>query len=129
MLESKILKECLLKATQLGRRLFRNNTGQAWTGSGYQRLDGGKILIHDARPFRAGLCVGSSDLIGWTPITITPEMVGKTVAVFTAVECKAPKGRLTTEQAQFIKVVQQAGGIAGVARCADDVAKISTIGL
>lgn len=111
MIESKILKECLLKATQLGRRLFRNQVGQ-------YKLEDGRVL-------RSGLGVGTSDLIGWTPVTITPEMVGKTVAVFTAVECKAPKGRVTTEQAQFIKVVQQAGGIAGVARCAEDVAKIS----
>jgi hypothetical protein len=33
-----------------------------------------------------GLCLGSSDLIGWTIREITPDMVEKKVAVFTAIQ-------------------------------------------
>ncbi|KKL44805.1 hypothetical protein LCGC14_2362030, partial [marine sediment metagenome] len=67
-----------------------------------------------------GLTKGSSDLIGWTPVEITPAMVGSTAAVFTAIEVKRSKGGVTTtEQKRFIKRVKQAGGIAGVAASAE----------
>ena len=70
---------------------------------------------------RYGLGVGTSDLIGWRTVTITPEMVGQKIAQFTAIEVKA-KGTATTEpQAQFIETVRQAGGIAGIARTEKEV--------
>lgn len=62
------------------------------------------------------LCPGSSDLIGWTPVVITPDMIGKTVAVFTAIEVKVDAKKASGNQADFIKAVAAAGGIAGVAR-------------
>jgi hypothetical protein len=74
------------------------------------------VLIHDARPLHAGLCEGSSDLIGWTPVTITPDMVGTTIAVFTAVEVKTGRVRVTEAQTRFLDAVTAAGGIARVAR-------------
>ena len=64
---------------------------------------------------RYGLCKGSSDLIGWRSLTITPDMVGQTVAVFAAIEVK-DRGTPTPEQLHFIAQVQAAGGLAGVAR-------------
>ena len=64
---------------------------------------------------RYGLCKGSSDLIGWRSLTITPDMVGQTVAVFAAIEVK-DRGAPTPEQLHFIAQVQAAGGLAGVAR-------------
>jgi hypothetical protein len=82
-------------------RLFRNNSGALKDANG--------------RLVRYGLCTGSSDLIGWHTVTITPDMVGQQVAVFTAIEVK-DKGRPTAEQLQFIDVVRAAGGRAGVAR-------------
>lgn len=80
------------------------------------QLKPGDIIIQDGRPLHAGLCEGSSDLIGWTERTVTPEMVGKKVAIFTAVEVKTINGRATAEQLNFISRVRQAGGIAGIAR-------------
>lgn len=53
-------------------------------------------------------------------MTVTPEMVGQRVAVFTSIEVKTPTGRLRPEQEQWLKVVQAAGGIAGVARSVED---------
>lgn len=93
----------------LGRglsRVFRNNVGVLPDATG--------------RPIRYGLCTGSSDLIGWTSQTITAEMVGKQVAVFTAVEVKNAKGRATSEQRAFLTAVTQAGGIAGVCRSPEE---------
>ncbi len=87
-------------------RLFRNTVGR----------------VYDARSQRwiqYGLCVGSSDLVGWKSVTITPEMVGSTVAVFVALECKSDSGTATPEQKTFVAAVQRAGGIAGIVRNVD----------
>jgi hypothetical protein len=46
----------------------------------------------------ASLCKGSADLIGYRTITITPDMVGQQVAVFTSIEVKTPTGRIRPEQ-------------------------------
>ena len=87
-------------------RLYRNNCG----------------VLRDQRgvPVRYGLQPGSADLIGWRTITITPEMVGQQVAVFTSIEVKSATGRLRPEQRQWMEAVQDAGGIAGVARSVED---------
>jgi len=62
-------------------RMFRNNIG--------------RFKTPDGRNGQTGLCVGSSDLIGWTSKTITADDIGKTVAVFTAIEVKTPKGKVS----------------------------------
>lgn len=98
-----------------GVRVFRNNVGMAWAGQ-VQRMRDGSVLIKNARPLHAGLCAGSSDLIGWTVVEITPDMVGRKIAVFTAVETKTATGKATTEQLHFINTVRAAGGFSGVAR-------------
>ncbi|HUQ93849.1 MAG TPA: VRR-NUC domain-containing protein [Bryobacteraceae bacterium] len=82
-----------------------------WVGI-IESRQGDRITLRDARPFHAGLCTGSSDLIGWTPVTVTPEMVGRKVAVFTAVEVKGEKGKIRPEQARFNAAVNEAGGVA-----------------
>ena len=93
-------------------RLFRNNTGTLRDANG--------------RPVQFGLCKGSADLIGWKRVTITPDMVGSTVAVFTSIEVKTATGRLRPEQQQWLDAVQAAGGIAGVARSVEDALRIMT---
>ncbi len=94
--------------------MFRNNRGKGWIGKS-GRTASGLVVIEDARRIEFGLCNGASDLIGWTPVTVTPEMVGKTVAIFTAIECKAGAGKPSDEQKRFIEHVQNDGGLAGVA--------------
>ena len=91
-------------------RLFRNNTGALKDQTG--------------RLVQFGLCKGSSDLIGWSTVKITNEMVGSHVAVFTAIEVKTPKGKATTLQTAFIDTVKKAGGFAGVARSVDEAGEI-----
>lgn len=58
---------------------------------------------------------GAADLIGWKTIEITPDMMGKKVAVFCAIEVKRPGLEARTEQKAYLKKVDTAGGIAGVA--------------
>jgi len=101
---------CAAHATQ--GRIFRNNTGVAYQGQ--KGFAGITPVILNPRQVTFGLCVGSSDLIGWTEIEITADMVGQKLAVFTAVEVKLKGKKPSKEQKQFIKIVNDAGGIAKV---------------
>jgi len=97
--ETALMHRIALAVSRLGARVFRNNVG-----------------FDPERKIRYGLCKGSSDLIGWTPVTITRAHVGKTIAVFTAIEAKGVNTRTTKEQAAFIKKLIEDGGIAIIAR-------------
>lgn len=111
--EKDIERTLILHASQCGSTVFKNEVGLAYTKNGY--------------PIKFGLCKGSSDLIGWTPTIITPEMVGSKIAVFTAVEIKKNKHgsyQATKEQKSFINAVRNAGGYAGVADCKTDLERI-----
>jgi hypothetical protein len=92
-------------------RLFRNQVGQLPDP-------------RTGRPVQFGLARGSADLIGWRTVTITPDMVGQQLAVFTSIEVKTPTGRLAPLQANWLDAVQNAGGIAGVARSVCDANEI-----
>jgi hypothetical protein len=116
MTEQTLRKQVQLACSRLGARLFRVNTGQAWVGRVISRPFPGGVTLEDARPIRMGLATGGSDLIGWTEMTITPEMVGSTLAVFTAVELKTGRLAPTREQTAFLGAVKRAGGLSGVAR-------------
>lgn len=109
----------------LGRRpdlrIFGNETGQGWVGKPVGPVNGRGIMLQNARRIRFGLCPGSSDLIGIQSVVITPAMVGRTVGVFLAAECKAGTGRASADQRAFLDMVRDRGGIAVVARSADDV--------
>lgn len=107
MPESSIVTDIRIAATRLGARLFRNNCGVARDA-------------RSGRPVRFGLCPGSHDLIGWTPVTIRPEHVGRTFAVFTGVEVKAGRTATTDKQHAFHAAVARAGGISIVARSESD---------
>lgn len=97
-----------------GLTLFRNNVGMGWTGK--MTKVGDKVVLENARPLHAGLFKGSSDLIGWKTVVVTPAMLGKKVAIFTAIEVKRnKKGTASPEQVHFIETVRESGGIAGVA--------------
>ena len=121
--EGTVVKEILLKGTQLGHRLFRQNVGTGWTGkstrfSRIQRVEvrPGDVLLRNARPLRAGLCTGSSDIIGWTMIKITPDMIDLQIPVFTAIEVKTRGTVLTKPQRLFIDFIKEKNGIAFVAK-------------
>ncbi len=104
----------LALGTRPDLRIFRNQVGS----------------LPDPRTGRLvtfGLARGSADLIGWRTITVTPEMVGQQLAVFTSIEIKTPTGRITPQQRHWLHAVEGAGGIAGVARSVGDALQIVTI--
>ena len=112
--EQTIQQHIRLACSKGNTRLFRNNTGS--------------LLDKNGRPVQFGLCKGSADLIGWTTRTITEEMVGQQVAVFTSIEVKSATGRLRPEQQSWLDAVQKAGGIAAVARSVADCERLGLTG-
>lgn len=110
MSEQRIQQEIRIACSNGDTRLFRNNTGT--------------LRDQHGRPVQFGLCKGSADLIGYRTITITPEMVGQQVAVFTSIEVKSATGRLRPEQQQWLDAVVKAGGIAAVARSVADCERL-----
>ena len=95
-------------------RLFRNDNGVGHVGGTAKRTRDGKRALVGSRPVRYGLQPGSADLIGWTTITITPEMVGERVAVFTSVEAKTEGDTIKSDQRAWARRVQYDGGIARI---------------
>lgn len=126
--ESRILSEVRLAAGEYGLTLWRNNVAQAWTGeahkitrTGLAKVGPGDVVIRNARPLHAGLCKGSSDLIGLKPMVITEADIGRTVAQFAALEVKSKTGRVSPAQRTFLDFVERAGGLAQVVRSASDL--------
>lgn len=101
----------LALGTKPDLRLYRNNCGS----------------LPDPRTGRLvtfGLARGSADLIGWRTVTVTPEMVGQRIAVFTSIEVKTERGHVRPEQHAWQRTVSAAGGIAGIARSVRDANEI-----
>lgn len=113
--ESRLLYDLLIRASALGARLFRNQVGQYRLA----RPDCPRCQ-QTGRILRSGLCVGSSDTVGWVPVTIRPEHVGRTLAVFVAIETKSLRGVLSDEQRQFLAVAESHGAVTCVARSVAD---------
>ncbi|MEE9393727.1 MAG: hypothetical protein V3W41_14585 [Planctomycetota bacterium] len=100
----------------------------------------GVAFDRDMVPIRFGLAndskrlnenVKSSDLIGVCPVVITQWHIGRTLGVFTAVECKRLDWRWhatkrETAQQRFHNIVRAAGGYAGFARSAREFRDIIT---
>lgn len=83
------------------------------------------LTLDGSRKVAAGLLIdGASDEIGFTKVTITEDMVGREMAIFTAIEIKAGRDRLSKEQRHFLQTVRENGGIAGVVRDDTDPFKI-----
>ena len=102
---------------------FRCNVGEAWTGDVTNNLDG-SVTIKNPRRFQSGLPVGFSDLFVVIPTIITPDMIGRKIAISGFIEVKNEKGRLRPEQKNFLSQMQSLGARAGVARSPEEAIKI-----
>lgn len=118
--ESVLVKKIMLALSSCGARVLRNNVGNGFLGKLVAVLPNGDAVLRDWRRVQFGLAPGSSDLIGWHPVVITPDMVGRTVAVFCAVEAKTAKGRTRENQTAFLNAVSAAGGIGVLARSPEE---------
>jgi len=116
------------------------------------QIEGAKFLVNlernnnvafmsqDGRMIRAGLgniskkhsdTFKSSDLIGIKTMVVTPDMVGKTIGIFIAVECKDPTWNVNKKldaresaQKKYIDYVVSRGGIAGFVNSIDSFLKL-----
>ena len=110
--ETTLQQEIRLALGQLpDLRMFRNQVGHLPD-------------LRTGRPVQFGLAKGSSDLIGFKTIEVTSDMVGQKLAVFTSIEVKTAKGKLTPMQHNWLSCVNKAGGITGVARSVQDAIQI-----
>lgn len=99
MTESEIQSQIRLRlGSRPDVRLFRNHVGT--------------VRDERGRVHRFGLMPGSADLIGW--------VVVDGVAVFLSVEVKSATGKTGPQQIVWADAVNKMGGIAFIARSADD---------
>ncbi len=95
--------------------LWRNNVGALRSSTGQWIRFG---LANDSPAMNRN--VKSADLIGITPVIITPEHVGKTLGVFTSVECKSSNWKYrnndkhTAAQMKWLEIVISYGGYATI---------------
>jgi hypothetical protein len=135
--ETNVVNTIMIDSSSHGAKLFRNVRGLFYTKDSVKALilaamtlNVGHIrnMIGQLRQVTGGLTVsGSGDLIGFTPVIITQEMVGQKIAVFTSIEVKTKTGVVQKDQKHFVDFIVLNGGFAGVARSADDARKIMKI--
>lgn len=117
--EAKATDEVKARACEWKARLFRNNSGALKDENGRLiRFGLGNVSAKENKRLKSG------DEIGWVPVTITPDMVGKTLPVFANIEIKAlgfkeklhynPNSR-EYAQNNFNQMVIAHNGIAGFA--------------
>lgn len=124
--ESTVSQEVQINARYYECTLLRNNSGACVDETGRMvRYGLGNVSKkHQQR-------IASSDLIGITQVKITPDMVGQTIGVFTAIEVKRESWNENKkldkhEQAQhaFIKWVRSLGGIGAFVNSVDKLKDI-----
>lgn len=102
--------------------LFRNDCGVGFVGGKKFKVpfscqyyaEQGDTVIINPKNITYGLHPGSGDFIGWETITITPDMIGKKIAVFKSVEIKTKNDRLKDNQKNWFKAVKRDCGIAEI---------------
>ena len=124
--ESTVSQEIQIAARHDNCTLMRNNSGACIDDTGrLVRYGLGNISKKQTEKIK------SSDLIGITKIVITPEMVGQTVGVFTAIEVKKECWKIDKKldkresaQNNFINWVKLQGGFAGFANSVESIKNI-----
>jgi len=96
---------------------YRNNRGCAKTKDGFIRYGIPEPNPHkqeDGKFRESNDDKKGGDRIGWSEVVITPEMVGKTIAVFTNIEVKGDGDVLIAGQIRWHNFVLEHGGISEI---------------
>lgn len=96
--ETNIMNKYLLHFSGVGAMVWRNNTGKFRSLTDPQRI----VTVGQ---------VGSADIIGVQPVTITADMVGKVIGQAIAIEVKTPTGKQSQEQKNWQQAFEERGGI------------------
>lgn len=128
--EGKASLNVRLAANALGCRLYKNNSGVAYDASNRPVFFGlGNEGKKDDESIR------TPDWVGWMTVTITPDMVGKKIPIFAAIDAKKlgfsrktsyPVGTREYGQNKFFELVTGVNGVAGFATNAQDVKQLVT---
>ncbi len=129
MLENPVQTRIRLEAATAGLQLFRNNVGACTDETGRLIRYG---LGNDSEKINKVL--KSPDLVGWQSIVITPDMIGKRVAVVASLEVKRsdwnPAKKLDPHelaQQAWHDLVNAAGGKSGFATGPADIYKVMAL--
>ena len=98
---------------------FRNNRGAVKTANGGYITFGIPEPPHGRKKDR----LKGGDRIGWSEVEITPDMVGKRIAVFTNIEIKGSNDQLKKGQIDWHNLVLQHGGISEIWHANGEVIK------
>ena len=122
--EDALKREYILGLKPNQRRFFID-AGYAWKAdkkntiwvkkSGPVFLNPGDMVLRHPQRFCGGP-EGWFDAVGWDEITITPDMVGQTIAVFCGDELKSKNDRLRPLQKILGTILQKMGGVWTVVR-------------
>ena len=102
--EASYRNKLLISLSRMGFKVFVNAAGRVKTQSG-------QYVTY-------GLARGSSDIIGLLELEFDDDFdprVSTCIAVFVAIECKMPRGRLAPEQRSFLDMIDVHSGFAHVA--------------
>jgi len=108
--ESNIQSQIMLALSQSGALVWRQHVGS------YRHL-------HNDGVIKIGV-PGMADIGAIVPVTITPEMVGKTIGVAVQIEVKTLTGKQRDNQKHWELAVQKRRGIYAVCRNAEESIKI-----
>jgi len=121
MSENAIQSEIMIELGKIRNlRVFRNHCGRGVTGKILKGKAPGEWIVKNGRMTTFGLAPGTPDIVGWETVTITPEMVGKEVALILFVEVKDLKGSLSEGQLNFATLARSMGCKVIVARSAEE---------
>ena len=122
--ESVVQQEIQMEAMKYACTLMRNNSGACVDQTG-RMIRYGLGHTSPKQEFK------SSDLIGITEVIVTPDMVGKKIGVFTAIEvkkeswdCQKKLDDHERKQNNFLEWVKSKGGIASFANSIDNLKDI-----
>jgi len=127
--EGAVQTDLKLAASRIGANLWRNNNGADTLSNGlFMRWGLGNDSKNINDEFK------SSDLIGITPVMVTPRHVGRIVGIFTAIEVKRggwswSGNERELAQWKYLQLVNSKGGFATFARSIEDYTQcLNTIG-
>jgi ribosomal protein L21 len=112
-------------ALKTHKHIYKNPVGQGFVGgkqyrvkeSGKINVEKGDLVVKNPSPIKWGLEVGSGDLIGFEPVIITQDMVGKTFGRFKSVEIKTKNDKISRQQIIWYFILRLNGCIAIVLHC------------
>lgn len=129
--EADLMRCMMVEASKHGARLWRNNvgTGLAVRGASSAQREAiikacqelAKRMGGSAGRITYGLAVGSGDLIGYVPRTITQADVGKTLPVFVGPEVKTKTGRSSPDQIAWRRFLGSVGAGAAELRSLEEL--------